>query len=310
MGATGAEQGVHGHIIKHITHKRVLSLKEPLLRERLLAEFVGTFFLMLTIGVGVAGGGPLAPVAIGLALGVQIFTFAAVSGAFFNPAVTLAVYLSGRSKIGRRDAALYMAVQFLGAFTGACWAYLATDCTFAFNYTKWWPSLVLETLFTMMLAGAVLATGTSNDAPNHYFGFAIGLSVTAGALASGGFDQGSFNPAVTFGANLVNYMQNPVEYLNAKASVRPNFCSWAIFLLAPFLGGVLAAVLFAGTRGNEFRWQAVPACSEDEAEAQELGEQVDEEQAEAAAAPAATAAAAAAVDDDVSTEHEAVVAEV
>jgi len=207
----------------------------------------------------------LAPVAIGLTLGIQIFTFGAVSGGFFNPAVTLAVLLAGRGKISKRDAVLYMMVEFLGALVGACCSFAATGSTFAFIYQKWCPSLTLEALFTMMLCGAVLSTGTSNDAPNHYFGFAIGLSVTAGALASGGFDQGSFNPAVTFGANVVNYMNDPIEYLNKKASLRPDAWSWALFVLAPLLGGVLAAGLFGGTRSNEFQWRAVPSDVEEDA---------------------------------------------
>jgi len=275
MGVTDGVQSVHGHTTEHIAHKRVvLPFPAPLLRERLLAEFMGTFFLVLAICVSVAGGSPLAPVAIGLTLAVQIFTFGAVSGAFFNPAVTLAVCLSGRGKISKRDTALYMAVEFFGAFVGATLSFGITNETFAFNYNKWHSSFILETLFTMMLSGAVLATGTSNDAPNHYFGFAIGLAVTAGALACGGFDQGSFNPAVTFGANVANWMHDPVQYLNAKASPRPNFGSWVIFLFAPFLGGVMAAGLFISTRGNEYEWSVVRS---EEVDAEVVGIQ-DEEQ--------------------------------
>jgi aquaporin Z len=91
---------------------------QKLLRERLLAECVGTFFLVLTIGVSVAGGGPNAPVAIGLILGIQIYTFGSVSGGMFNPAVTLAVLLSGRGKITPPHAAAYMGAQF---FWSASW---------------------------------------------------------------------------------------------------------------------------------------------------------------------------------------------
>jgi len=241
----GAADGVHGHTAKHIAHKRVQTLPEAILRERLLAEFVGTFFLVLTIGVGVAGGGPLAPVAIGLVLGIQIFTFGAVSGAFFNPAVALAVLLTGRGKISRKDTALYVVVESLAAALGACISYAVTGSTFCFNYDAWGTSFLLEMLFTAVLGGAVLTTGTSNDAPNHYFGFAIGMSVTAGALASGGFDQGSFNPAVTFGINFANY-------LNSDSASHPSIGSWFLFLLAPLLGGALAAGIFVGTRGNEY----------------------------------------------------------
>merc|ERR1711884_112106 len=103
--------------------------------------------------------------------------------------------------------------------------------------------------------------GTSNDAPNDYFGFAIGLSVTGGAIASGGFDQGSFNPAVTFGINLANYA-------NSSAASNPSAASWFLFLLAPLLGGALAAAIFRGTRGNEFengRWRGAEAPSDNRA---------------------------------------------
>jgi aquaporin Z len=236
------------HISKHIAQQRVASLKEPLLRERLLAEFVGTFFLVLTIGVSVVGGGSMAAVAIGLVLGVQIYTFGSISGAFFNPAVVLAVLLSGRGKISPQDAGLYAATECLGALFGGAIAFAVTGSTFCFDYSlthAWGTSLMLEALFTMLLCNTVLAAGTSNDTPNHYFGFAIGLTVTGGALASGGFDQGSLNPAVTLGINIANYM-------NGDAALNPSFASWVIFLLAPTLGGCLAAGVFRGTRGNEF----------------------------------------------------------
>lgn len=237
---------------KDITQHRVAFLREPLLRECLAAEFVGTFFLVATVGTSVVGGGSLAAVAIGLVLGIQVYTFGSVSGGFFNPAVVLAVLLSGRGKISKKQAAMYAAVECFGALAGACCAFLATDSTFYFDYGKtqgWRASLTLEILFTMLLCGTVLVTGTSNDAPNHYFGFAIGLSVTGGALASGGFDQGSFNPAVTLGINLVNYMNS------GPGQSGPCVGSWVIFLLAPLLGGALAAGVFRGTRGNEFQFE-------------------------------------------------------
>lgn len=156
---------------------------EPLLRERLIAEFLGTFFLVLTVGVSVAGGSDMAPVAIGLVLGIQIYTFGAVSGGFFNPAVTLAVLLSGRGKITPLHAAHYVLVECLGAIVAGLVAALATGSSFFFDYTLtrgWWASLELEAFFTMALCGIVLAAGSSKDAPNHYFGFAIGLTVTGG----------------------------------------------------------------------------------------------------------------------------------
>mmetsp|Transcript_10847 Transcript_10847/g.29188 ORF Transcript_10847/g.29188 Transcript_10847/m.29188 type:complete len:303 (-) Transcript_10847:96-1004(-) len=231
-----------------ITTHRV-DVREPLLRERLLGEFVGTFFLVLTVGIGVASGSDMAPVAIGLMLAVQIYTFGSVSGGFLNPAVTLAVVLAGRQKIYSRNAALYMAAEFLGGIAAGFAAFAGTEKSFCFDYAaksqSWGTGFELEMLFTMALCGIVLAAGTSNDAPNQYFGFAIGCTVVAGARACGGFDQGSFNPAVTVGMNIANYA-------NGKATQNPSVGAWFVFTLAPFVGGALAAGVFRGTRSNEF----------------------------------------------------------
>jgi len=222
---------------------------EPKLRERLLAEFVGTFFLVLAVGVSVAGDSGMAPVAIGLVLAVQIYTFGSVSGGFLNPSVTLAVLLSGRGKITTAHAAMYVGTQMLGGIVGGLAAFVATESTFCFDYAvlsrPWGTSLELEVLFTAALCGTVLAAGTSNDAPNQYFGFAIGCTVIGGALACGGFDQGSFNPAVTVGMNFANN-------LNGNAAATPSAGAWLVFLLGPQAGALLAAAIFRGTRSNEY----------------------------------------------------------
>mmetsp|Transcript_10851 Transcript_10851/g.29200 ORF Transcript_10851/g.29200 Transcript_10851/m.29200 type:complete len:287 (-) Transcript_10851:362-1222(-) len=230
-----------------ITTHRV-DVREPLLRERLLGEFVGTFFLVLTVGIGVASGSDMAPVAIGSMLAVQIYTFGAVSGGFLNPAVTLAVLLSRRDKIGPRNAALYMAAQFLGGIAAGFMAFAGTETSFCYDYAvtkSFGTSFELEMFFTTALCGIVLAAGTSNDAPNEYFGFAIGCSVVSGALACGGFDQCSFNPAVTVGMNLANYA-------NSNSTINPSLGAWFVFIFAPFVGAAWAAAVFRGTRGNEF----------------------------------------------------------
>jgi len=243
---------------------KITGAKTKLLRERLLAECVGTFFLVLTICVAVAGGGSNAPVAIGMILGIQIYTFGAVSGGLFNPAVTLAVLLSGRGKITPPHAAAYMGVQCFGGLVGALIAYGVTDKTFCFHYDNngltptnhWGSCFILEVLFTMALSGAVLTTGTSFDAPNHYFGFAIGGTVLAGATACGGFDQGSFNPAVTIAVNIANYISSDEKKLGTKGvdtnTLTPDAGSWVVFLIAPMIGGALAAAVFRGTRGEEY----------------------------------------------------------
>uniref|UniRef100_A0A7S2I0A6 Aquaporin n=1 Tax=Alexandrium andersonii TaxID=327968 RepID=A0A7S2I0A6_9DINO len=128
-----------------VGHRQVL--RDPQLREKLLAEFVGTFFLGLAVGISVVGGGAFVAIAIGLVLSVQIYTFGAVSGAFFNPAVTLAVLLCGRQKITGREVALYAVVQTLAGIVAGFCAFAASGSTFCFDYRStrgWGASVELE----------------------------------------------------------------------------------------------------------------------------------------------------------------------
>eukprot|EP00928_Gymnodinium_smaydae_P079404 TRINITY_DN63342_c0_g1_i1.p1 TRINITY_DN63342_c0_g1~~TRINITY_DN63342_c0_g1_i1.p1 ORF type:complete len:588 (-),score=132.42 TRINITY_DN63342_c0_g1_i1:232-1995(-) len=225
-----------------------------LLRERLLAEFIGTFFLVMSVGIAVAGKGPLAPIGIGVILSIMIYCFGSVSGACLNPAVTLAVLCAGRGKLSPKDGILYMVVQFLGGIFGALFAWAATNDTFHFDVSPFGgpgSSVFLELFYTAALCSTVLATGTSFDCPNHYFGFAIGLSVTSAAYAISGFDMGSLNPAVTVGINLANLF-------NTKKPVRGTAAGWLLFLIVPFLGGVLAACIFRVVRKREMAYAAQP----------------------------------------------------
>ncbi|CAE8600930.1 unnamed protein product, partial [Polarella glacialis] len=73
-------------------------------------------------------------------------------------------------------------------------------------------------------------------------------SVTAAAAACGKFDQGSFNPAVTYGVNIANYA-------NGSRSLEPHGEYWVMYMLAPVLGGVLSAGIFRGTRHSEYPTQ-------------------------------------------------------
>ena len=84
-----------------------------------VVEFIGTFFLVLTIGMVVIepSAGALAPLAIGSALAVMVYAGGHVSGGHYNPAVTLAVWLRGKSTAGR--ALTYMAVQIVASIVAA-----------------------------------------------------------------------------------------------------------------------------------------------------------------------------------------------
>ena len=200
-----------------------------------LTELLGTFFLVLTIGCNVLGGNPLAPVAIGGVLMVMIFAGGHISGAHFNPAVTLAV--TCRGKCTPPDAVAYILSQAAGAIAGALTAkYLYADAALkamaagAAAPFHTGPAFVAELVFTFALAWVVLNVATSKGtANNSFYGLAIGATVMVGAFSVGGISGGAFNPAVVIGAALMGLIQ------------------WSniwVHLFADFIGGALACFAF------------------------------------------------------------------
>ncbi|MEN9573154.1 MAG: hypothetical protein RL514_1009 [Verrucomicrobiota bacterium] len=194
-----------------------------------LTEFIGTFFFVLTIGCSVIGGASLPPLAIGAALMVMIFAGGHVSGAHYNPAVTLAVCLRG--KCDTKDVVPYVIAQV----AAACLAALAVGFLVGapaktasdLNVGK---SLVAEFLFTFALAYVVLNVATTKGtAGNSFYGLAIGMTVMTGAFAVGGISGGAFNPAVAVGASLLGLIKSSDVWIH---------------LVADFAGGVAAAGVF------------------------------------------------------------------
>ena len=196
-----------------------------------LVEFIGTFFLVLTIGFAVLepGAGPLAPLAIGSALMVMVYAGGHISGAHYNPAVTLAVWLRGRCPA--RDVTPYMGAQIIGGLLASFMV------LFVKGYSSVPPAqpdsisaLLVEFLYTFALCYVVLNVATSrNTVGNSFYGLAIGFTVTAGVYSVGAVSGGAFNPAVAVGITVMG--------LSSLGSI------W-IFLLANFLGGALAAATF------------------------------------------------------------------
>jgi aquaporin Z len=199
-----------------------------------LTEFIGTFGLVFTVGCAVMSDPGLAPLAIGAVLMVLVYAGGHISGAHYNPAVTLGVLLRG--KLPLSDAVPYWVSQMVAAFIAAWLArFVVNPQTFAWALSisgghHIVAALLGEFVFTFALVYVVLNVATSKDQPNnHFFGLAIGFTVAAGAAAVGGISGGAFNPAVAFGAMLMGIV--------------PWSAFW-IYLLANLLGGVVAAVAF------------------------------------------------------------------
>lgn len=201
-----------------------------------LTEAIGTFFLVLTIGLSVLSGFDWAPLAIGSALMVMVYMGGHVSGAHYNPAVSLAVMLRG--KLAPRDFAPYLIAQFAGAILAALivlWVKGEALAVAPGKNVGIAHALLLEVLYTFALALVVLNVATSaKTANNSFYGLAIGFTVAAAAFAAGGISGGAFNPAVGIGANVVHYLMKGGAVLSH---------SW-IYLAGPLIGGALAAGVF------------------------------------------------------------------
>ena len=199
--------------------------------KKYLAEYIGTFFLVLTIGCTVIPGaaGVIPPLAIGAALMVMIFAGGHVSGAHFNPAVTLAVFVRG--KCDAKDVIPYWVAQVIGGILAALVAvWLVGKSGTPMDIKNVPQAFVAEFLFTFALAYVVLNAATAKGtANNSFYGLAIGMTVMTGAFAVGGISGGAFNPAVAVGIAMMKLV---------------SFGQIWIHIVADLAGGLMAALTF------------------------------------------------------------------
>ena len=222
---------------------------------RLLAEAIGTFFLCFA-GIGailstqppINSGAGLVGIALahGLALSVAVSAFGGVSGAHFNPAVTVGMLVTGRIKFDR--AAQYILAQLVGG-TVAAWACHSFFPAAAVTSAKlgiplpgagnmpgtegaWltFPILLgVEFVLTFLLMTAIFGTAVDERGKALKIGgFGIGLTVTFDILAGGAITGASMNPARSFGPALV------------YGHFDWHWCYW----LAPIAGAVVAALVY------------------------------------------------------------------
>ena len=212
--------------------------------KRYLTEFIGTLLFVFCIAMTVTPGiQPLAPLLIGSALMVLVYMGGQVSGAHYNPAVTLAVYLRG-NKMPGGEILPYMTSQVLGGIAGAYIAQMILGQTFApapADTATSFTALLTEVIFTFTLALTVLNVATSRYNPgNSYYGLAIGFAIVVGVGAGGPVSGGVYNPAVGIGASLINAFVGGGDLTRL----------W-LYLVGPFVGGALAALVFRVQEGKE-----------------------------------------------------------
>ena len=203
--------------------------------KKYLTEFIGTFFLVFTIGLAVLSGSALAPLAIGAGLMVMIYMGGHISGAHYNPAVSVVVLMRG--VLPSADLIPYIIAQIVGAIVAAIMVLIITGQTFApapGPDASVIGALLVEILYTFALALVILNVSTSKRTEgNSFYGLAIGFTVVAATFAGGPVSGGAFNPAVGLGPVLVDGIFSGGTFANL----------W-LYILGPLVGGALAAIVF------------------------------------------------------------------
>ena len=227
--------------------------------QKLLAEFVGAFTLIfigagsiITNGLGVGVGLVGIALAHGLAIGVMVSAMGHISGAHFNPAVTIGAWVT--QKIDARNAVSYIVAQLAGGAAGAA------VLRFGLPNTAWEQqslgvpavtilqngnAVMIEAVLTFFLVWVIFATAIDPDgAFGKIAGLAIGLTITIDILAAGPFTGAAMNPARWFG----------------PAVVGGYFANWWVWIIGPVAGAIVAAVVYDSVilRGRGAEGSAAP----------------------------------------------------
>ena len=196
-------------------------------------EFLGTFFLVLIIGLSQN------PIAIGLGLAVLVYMGAHISGAHYNPVVSLAMLINNQIEL--KEFSFYLASQLLGSVVATYFIMLlGNDFNVVSNTNDIYSFYVAEILFTFLLVFVILNVALNKNLKgNQFYGLAIGLTVTTGAFAVGNISGGVFNPAVSFGPSLFSFIDPQVVGTNVSSS---DF--FIYYLISGTIGSVIASYLY------------------------------------------------------------------
>jgi aquaporin Z len=197
--------------------------------KKYVVEFIGTMFLVLTIGLAVANAGSMAPLAIGAVLMVMVYAGGHISGAHYNPAVSLGLWTAG--KLPTKDLVPYRVSQLLGAIVAA-WLVIALVGKWAAPAltASTLAILLSELLFTFALVWVVLNVATTKAADKmSYYGLAIWFTVMAGAYAVGSISGGAFSPAVVIG-NAIDWLLSWSQiWMHLVATLVGWLVAWSAF---------------------------------------------------------------------------------
>jgi len=205
-----------------------------------IMELVGTFALCYVGGLSIAGSTGLTGPALahGLVLGIMIYGGAHLSGAHFNPAVTLALMCIRKCEC--IEGLLFMAFQLTGGILAGLMllAYQRgnnkTCLCPELNGFSMWKGVFLEMIATWFLMMAIMGTAVDSKAPKGVFGVAIGGMLTACIFSIGKCTGGALNPARMIGPSI-----GAGTFLNDTF-----YKEFWVYLVGPFCGAILAAFMW------------------------------------------------------------------
>lgn len=239
-----------------------LVIYEPTLGTKCLSEFLGTFIIVLTVGLNVTLGSKATAISVAAAILCMVYSLGDVSGGHFNPAITLAVVLSGRDKCKPSLGMAYALVQLLaGAIAGHIYGVIhEAGPNEAISYPlepgsphTFLSAGLVELVYTFVLCYVVLATATAaaplsqRSRQNAYFGLCIGSCVTAGGFAIGAVSGGELNPAVATGISFANLAHHGVVGAPSPPA------NWIPFSMWELGGAFVAAAAFHLTHPFEYQ---------------------------------------------------------
>ncbi|KPA84827.1 aquaporin-like protein [Leptomonas pyrrhocoris] len=211
-----------------------------------LAELVGSFAWVLTLALvsvrntsifTVADDTNMTPIPIGFMFTTMIFTFGYVSNAHLNPAVSVAVFLIRQMELSQ--CFVYILCQLGGAFLAGVVAMVIQGNSGIFvpsvsgSYIT--SGIFSELIFTFAICLVVLNIAYSRQSGNFFYGFAVGMTITAGSASVGRISGGAFNPAAATGLQVAICIVSNCDELKSV---------W-IYWVAPLIGAVAASLLFS-----------------------------------------------------------------
>jgi aquaporin Z len=203
------------------------------MQRALVIEAVGTGVLVIIIAMASVNAGVMAPLAIGLGLAALVYMGGPVSGAHYNPAVSLCLAMTRALPMERLGP--YAAAQCVGAIVGASVACAMTGEAVVPAPgvdVAWWRALITEAVFTFMLCIVIIGAAVAPASKGRgYFGLAIGLTILAAALAGGPISGGVYNPGVALG----------LAALGLSRGIDASHV-W-LYLIGPVIGALAATLL-------------------------------------------------------------------